>query len=353
MRSRPTNNGNEHNDSDNNEQLTQQKQKQTSADSSDTWVNHLSQWGEKTITKYKNYVPITIGEVTCRAMVDSGNLFKNVISKDLMLALGLTLADLAPMEDKTTVGTAKKGECLQILGRVKKPLHITLGDNPTKFKTRPVVLDGLAMAFNISGPFLSKHSIDQLHSRGVLRVQGRTINLLDNPRPRGSERVTDKVYVVQDTCVPPSSVAWLSVRSPAAQAGQMATGGAIVQGGVQFMEKTDLHPWLNAITTIQADGTMIVGVMNTQPYDINLTKGTQYGEVTATCAWGEASQHPGKIATLQAEKSGDRTKKEEGPTKADLQRLVDTFRLTESPMLKTSEDIAKAASLLPMTMVAD
>ena len=111
------------------------------------------------------------------------------------------------------------------------------------------------------------------------------------------------------------------------------------------MEQTDLHPWLNTITTIQADGNMLVGVMNTQPYDITLTKGTQYGEATATCAWGEASKHSGKIATLQAGKTGDRTKKEEGPTKTDLQRLMDTFRLAESPMLKTSEDIAKACLL--------
>ena len=164
-------------------------------------IRDSSRWRPETLQNYKNYVPITIGKVTCRAMVDSGNLFKNMISKELMMALGLTMGDLVPMAPHTTVGMAKQGEQLHILGRVKQPLHITMGSHQTKFKTRPVVLDGLAMAFNISGPFLRKHCIDQLHSQGVLRVQGKTIQLVENARPRASEQVTDKVYVVTDTTV--------------------------------------------------------------------------------------------------------------------------------------------------------
>ena len=311
------------------------------------WINHLSRWRPETLQNYKNYVPITIGKVTCRAMVDSGNLFKNVISKELMMALGLTMGDLVPMAPHTTVGTAKRGEQLHILGRVKQPLLITMGASQTKFKTRPVVLDGLAMAFNISGPFLRKHGIDQLHSQGVLRVQGKTIQLVENARPRASEQVTDKVYVVTDTTVPPASVAWLPVRSPATEGGRMAPGGVLTTGTVEFMEKTDLHPWLNAITELRPDGSALVGVMNSQPHEITVRKGTHYGEVTAICGARDAAHQPGKIATLQAtRKKTTRTKTEEEPTEAELLNVVETFNLRKSPMLQTKEDVARAAALL-------
>jgi len=56
------------------------------------------------------------------------------------------------------------------------------------FHTRPVVLDGLAMDMNISGPFLQKHAIDQLHSEGVLRTKQGKIPLRTQPAvgaPRG------------------------------------------------------------------------------------------------------------------------------------------------------------------------
>ena len=99
---------------------------------------------------YKSYVPLVVNGVACHAMVDSGNLFKNVISKDFLLKLKLTLADLVPPTKLHNVGTAKEGERLKVLGRVKQPLHISVAGIPTKFKTRSYVLDGLAMAFNLS-----------------------------------------------------------------------------------------------------------------------------------------------------------------------------------------------------------
>ena len=89
-----------------------------------TLVNYLATIKPKTFKHYKHYVPIKIGDVTCQAMVDSGNLFKNVISKGFMMALGLTMADLEPMEGRQTVGTAKEGGKLHILGRVRNPLHM-------------------------------------------------------------------------------------------------------------------------------------------------------------------------------------------------------------------------------------
>jgi hypothetical protein len=39
---------------------------------------------------YKYFVPMSIGGVICKAMVDSGNLWKNVLSLDFLHQLGLT-----------------------------------------------------------------------------------------------------------------------------------------------------------------------------------------------------------------------------------------------------------------------
>jgi hypothetical protein len=43
---------------------------------------------------YKYFVPMYIGCVICKAMVDSGNLWKNVLSLDFLHKLGLTREDL-------------------------------------------------------------------------------------------------------------------------------------------------------------------------------------------------------------------------------------------------------------------
>ena len=127
---------------------------------------------------YCRYVHVHVGETSCSALVDSGNVWRNAISAKFMKKLGLTTDDLRPLSTKT-IGTAKTGASLTVLGEVKTSLRLKLGGGTDKtFKTRPVVIQGLSMPLNISGPFLKLHKIDQLHSKDSLRVQGRDIALL-------------------------------------------------------------------------------------------------------------------------------------------------------------------------------
>lgn len=121
---------------------------------------------------YKYFVPVSIGGVICKAMVDSGNLWKNVLSLDFLHQLGLTRDDLREVPGIHEVGTAKSGAGLKVLGELKTPIHLRFGGCATRFKCRPVVLEGLSMPFNLSGPFLAQFGIDQLHSEGALLVQG-------------------------------------------------------------------------------------------------------------------------------------------------------------------------------------
>jgi hypothetical protein len=62
---------------------------------------------------YKYFVPMSIGGVICMAMVDSGNLRKNVLSLDFLHQLGLTGDDLREVPGIQEVGTAKSGTGLK------------------------------------------------------------------------------------------------------------------------------------------------------------------------------------------------------------------------------------------------
>jgi hypothetical protein len=117
---------------------------------------------------YKYFVPMFIGGVICKAMVDSGNLWKNVLSFDFLHQLGLTHDNLREVPGIQEVGTAKSGTGLKVLRELKTPIHLQFGGCATQFKCRPVVLEGLSMPFNLSGPFLANleltSSIQKEHS---------------------------------------------------------------------------------------------------------------------------------------------------------------------------------------------
>jgi hypothetical protein len=114
----------------------------------------------------------------------------------------LTEADIRPLSTKT-IGTAQDGASMRVLGEVIRPLPLQLGGISTCLKTRPVVVEGLSMPFNLAGPFLKKHKIDQIHSQDCIRFQGHDVKLLK--RRKGSytdvEAALSNVYVVDKTVV--------------------------------------------------------------------------------------------------------------------------------------------------------
>jgi hypothetical protein len=101
-------------------------------------------------------------------LVYSGNVWHNAISKDFVFnQMKLTEADLRPLPTKT-IGTAKDGASMKVLGEVTRPLPLQLGGISTCLKTRPLVVEGLSMPFNLAGPFLKKHGINQIHSKDCI-----------------------------------------------------------------------------------------------------------------------------------------------------------------------------------------
>jgi hypothetical protein len=100
-----------------------------------------------------------------------------VLSLDFLHQLGLTREDLREVPGIQEVGTAKSSTRLKVVGELKTPIHLRFGGCATRFKCRPVVLEGLSMLFNLSGPFLPQFGINQLHSEGALLVQGKKIRV--------------------------------------------------------------------------------------------------------------------------------------------------------------------------------
>jgi hypothetical protein len=146
---------------------------------SDRHLSHILRMSESTKAPkpknsgpYKYFVPMSIGGVICKAMVYSGNLWKNVLSLDFLHKLGLTGDDLREVPEIQEVGTAKSGTGLKVVGELKTPIHLRFGGCATRFKCRPVILEGLSMLLNVSGPFLAQFRINRLHSEGALLVQG-------------------------------------------------------------------------------------------------------------------------------------------------------------------------------------
>jgi hypothetical protein len=129
--------------------------------------------------------------------------------------------------------------------RIKTPIHLRFGGCATRFKCRPVVLKGLSMPFNLSGPFLAQFGIDQLHSEGALLVQGKKIPMVASLNPSADvEQTVSNLYVMEKVTVPAFSETKFAVRASAVEGGTMNPSDGIVTGSVHFSERHDLHPLL-------------------------------------------------------------------------------------------------------------
>jgi hypothetical protein len=207
------------------------------------------------------------------AIVDSGNLWKNVLSLDFLHQLGLTRDDLREVTGIQEVGTAKSGTGLKVQGELKTPIHLRFGGCATRFKCRPVVLEGLSMPFNLSGPFLAQFEIDQLHSEGALLVQGKKIPMVAPLNPSDDvEQTVSNLYVMEKVTVPAFSKTKFAVRASAVEGGTMSPGDGIVTGSVLFSDRHDLHPFLNVVTKCDKDGQVRVEVSAHEPMRVPCTK---------------------------------------------------------------------------------
>ena len=320
--------------------------------------------------------------------MDSGNVWRNAISKDFAFnQMKLTEADIRPLSTKT-IGTAQSGASMRVLGEVIRPLPLQLGGISTCLKTRPVVVEGLSMPFNLAGPFLKKHKIDQIHSQDCIRFQGHDVKLLK--RRKGSytdvEAALSNVYVIDKTVVKSMQHATVNLRASEVEQKTMPAGDCVVTGSIKFMDTTNLHPWIDALTKVGEDGRLIAAVMNSTEEDITIQPGTCYGTISLTAnghqAWEEkpwrlchmqaaVSSHPlpdvkltsratypedrrgsdpiAAMGGVESNESGQKSQRKDHETwPRDKRRewIVENFKLTTSPVLNTPQQVDRAVEFL-------
>ena len=344
------------------------------SDQATNFLRHLAQISHTTENEeseaknhdYQRYVPLMLQGHTFPGLVDSGNTYHSCISDSCARQLGFAQDQLKPVRDR--VGVAAGKEKLTILGQVPSTLSLQMGGSATKLRFRPMVVKGLCMPVNLSGPFLRRHHIDQIHSKGVLRFQSKDIPLFSSDKLTHdwAEAAVSQVYVASTVVVPPRCSKFIPVRAPEIERRAMKGGDGLVRGSDQFMERTDLHPWMDALVTARDDGGFHVGVLNSKPYPITIKEGTNYGEFTKACPPGQKDTHPWHICVLEEEPQQEQTgltpeeargkgKKEDGldspgskpkTEEEKISWIKEAFRLGASPHLSTPELQHQAALLL-------
>jgi hypothetical protein len=248
------------------------------------------------------------------------------------------------------LGTAKEGAALEILGETPAPVKMKIGSLDRVFQFKPIVVRGLTMDLNISGPFLQQHGIDQLHSRGCLLVQGREVRLLcadGEPVERCMEMlVTSNVYTEKEVHVGPYTMAEFPVKIAAVMEGQMPAAQGIMVGDEEFMERTKLHPYRRHITGCTEAGYSVATVMNTTDTEKIIPAGMKYG-IYALLPSQEVSINslgPSTDAVINENEIIDN-----GKTWSDEKKdkwLTAEFRLKESPFLQPIGQLKAALRVL-------
>ena len=326
------------------------KLRKLSDKSDDFQLDNLISYLAEKAHSYKHLVPVEIGKVSTCALVDSGNLWRTVISEAMLTRLGLSTADLRPIHGVTTVGTAKKGEQLTSLGELRRPVTIRLGGLGAVYRIRPAVIQGLAMDVNLSGPFLRTHGIDQLHSEDALVIGGGRAKvkiplILPSEWKLQKGRTVSPMYIAADHDIPANSTQMITVRVSAMQAMTMKAGDGYVIGDAAFSEATDLHPWRQVLTTCPQEGYLKVGVMNTLPIPVTVRKGRRYGTFT------KASWTPSNDGSIYTVGVGDYHPPEDGVISSEEKErrtveILKVLRLKESPYLQDIHHLARAVALI-------
>ena len=334
-------------------------------------INQLNAVKERITNKtdYKSLCPVKLNGQPSFALIDSGNVVVNAISADFAQSLyGSNWKNEIENAGKySEIGTAEKGARLDVLGQTKKPIALRFGGVAKTFMTTPIVIRGLSMDVNISGPFLCEHQIDQLHSVGALRVNGRVVKLVNCVRarrlgvrtikkmniaqldiarqwvPAKEARETElqqhrkecehsggyKVYVVNDQIVPPNSAAFVKLRIPQFEGAPTVEREGSVKCSFSFANKTELHPAIEVAVRTTKTGECYSSVMNLTHEPLTLKEGTKFGVF-------EINQERvlrAKVDKIQGISSISQSKKKMSLTERRLW-LVKEFQLDESPYLR-------------------
>ena len=305
--------------------------------------------------RYPAYAPVLLNGTPVLGFIDSGNTFANVMSPEMMSELGFKLTDLEAIPS-LKVNTAANGTQMEVLGQLPR-IELQFQGHQKKYRTRPIVLKGLSHKLNISGPFMRRHKIDQIHSRNCIRVDNKEVKLTTKPK----------------SSLKPSgpAVCYLHVKKPPQLAWRETPGVCLAGSNAHVEARTrkviDLKPWgpktpspgdqvlvsptpaqdehlgqRDLLQTVSADGTISVLFDNLSGGDINLS------EKKAICTIRKVVSTPCELAeeeeNEERETGAKELTKEEfaGMTQPNkVKWIVQNFRLDESKALREDKELRK------------
>ena len=289
-------------------------------------------------TNFPRHCPLFLNDVPFTALLDSGNLCGNVINEKALQRLGLSLDEVEPIQDLPSIGTAKTGTSLTVLGALRRPLRLTFEGVRAPFYTRPLVCRGLAMEVNISGPFMQAIGLDQVHSRGHAVVRGVEIplHIPDQQSARRERAQQSGVYSLQQVEIPANSAVFIPARIAEVEAGRIQASEGHVYGHEQLAMTHDLLPVPASLCSVSKEGHTDVFVCNTDDQPKTLKAGVRLGTFVK-----EAQLQDTPVGGLQAPVLNRQLR-----GAALFAKIEKEFQLASCPWLQGPDQRSKVARLL-------
>ncbi len=312
--------------------------------------------------KFKHYLPIEIKGHRCRAVVDSGNRWRNIMSEDFATRIGIRTSDLRPLQQNTKVTSVRAGADLHVLGETREPLTMKLKHTGKTYTTRLVVIGGMHSAFNLSGPWLKTMGWDDLHSQGCLMIDRQPVPLVHHAAaaPQVSE-----VYVISKVTISPRTGQTVEVVIPDIRGRQTIPGTGCTELN-ERVKKAGLHTGPHVYHQADQGGLTTVPVLNltdravTLRPDLGLGTFKHAGVEEVRAKWDKGR---GPTTTKQKEeeylrqlvnnaKEAKKKRNERGfdATKATAAEkeawLIRTFELRSKPCLAKPRALKEAVDLL-------
>ena len=325
----------------------------------------------KVCGEFPRYCPARINGVHTFAFMDSGNCLPNVISEEFAQKLGFSREQLKPVPKLQTVGTAKAASELTVLGTTPAALKLRLGGSQRRIPFRPLVIESLSMEVNLSGPFMRRARIDQLHSEGVLCVDGTKVPLLTRRQckegllaaltaPDVDPDFCSTAYVAKKVVVPPKTLCYLPLRVSSLDQLQMSAKSGTVEVDPSFAFKTGVDPLQLTITKPDSNGNIWTSVWNTTDSERIINEDMKFGQFdnspeTYLFAMFNDPMEKGEISQEMEDPTDPKVleKKErlaqervQRIDKKQLERTIQEFRLNESPVLNQNPELKEQAAKL-------
>ena len=299
------------------------------------------------------------------SFLDSGNTVGNALSERQLKVLGIDKNSLEPFHCK--IRTARRNTFLHVLGRVKTDLHLRFAGSETVFKTRPLVIQGLAMDLNLSLPFLVENKIDQLHSKSVLNLPNNEIVPLTpfENVPHCPSVYSSSLLTSEEIIIPAWRMKSIPVTATSFNKQQMATDSQGMCLALQSLEQKTGLEGLPTYSILDGSGNTFLVLANNSDQDILLEKGRRVGtfdrsfcptsEIEDTQLMAVIDQALGpeeKKTDDQADEEEQQGNPWEWPVDQQRDWLEKTFKLSQSPLLKGQPELHKQAEEVLLKNIA-